>query len=231
MTICKVQGCDSPVRGRGYCSKHYQRWRTHGDPTKVLPPRGRHVKPTCSVDDCDREALARELCGLHYQRWTKFGDPLLSIQGRDRTEEDRFWVQVDKDGPIPTGRPNLGQCWLWTGGLTNGYGAFHLDGRQTKAHIASFTWAHGEIEEGQERDHLCRNRACVRPTHLEAVTHWTNVARGISPHGENAVKTHCKHGHPFDAGNTYIRSDGARACRVCMRAAHDRWEARRRAKQ
>lgn len=230
VTICKVQGCESSVCGRGYCGKHYQRWRTHGDPLKVLPPRGRHVKPRCCIDGCGREAVARELCGLHYQRWVKFGDPLVSIQGRDRSAEDRFWSFVDKDGPTPEHRPDLGPCWVWTGGLSNGYGVFWLDRRQAHAHIVAFAWAGGEVGEDQEHDHLCRNRACVRSTHLEAVTHWTNVARGISPHGVNAVKTHCKHGHPFDAGNTYIRTDGARSCRACGRAAHDRWEARKRAK-
>jgi hypothetical protein len=219
MSICTVDDCDKPVDARGYCSTHYQRWQAHGDPLRVLKPYDGYVKPTCSVDDCDSPALARGWCRKHYQRWKKHGNPLIVKVNRDMTLEQRFWIKVDKNGPVPAHRPDLGPCWVWTGATAEGYGVIQIDGGPFKAHILSYTWAKGDIAEGQERDHLCRNRPCVRPDHLEAVTHWTNVARGISPHGKNAVKTHCPQGHPYDEENTFINSQGSRTCRICARAA------------
>jgi HNH endonuclease len=173
----------------------------------------------CTIEDCGKKHLARGWCGKHYQRWKKYGDPLFVVLDREQTVEERFWSKVNKDGPVPEHRPELGQCWVWTAGLVEGYGAFSIDNHQHKAHILSYTWAKGEIPEDWERDHLCRNRACVRPDHLEAVTHWINVARGISPHGVNAAKTHCPQGHEYTPENTRINNKGQRVCIMCARAA------------
>lgn len=70
-----------------------------------------------------------------------------------------------------------------------------------------------------EADHLCRNRACVNPTHLEWVDRTTNIRRGESPAAIHRRQTRCIHGHPFDAANTYVLPDGERACRECGRIA------------
>jgi hypothetical protein len=82
----------------------------------------------------------------------------------------------------------------------------------------------GPIPEGLEIDHLCRNRACVNPGHLEPVTRLENIRRGKQ--GEFwAAKTHCKQGHPFSDENTY-RTNGKRRCRTCQKV----WSARSYAK-
>lgn len=88
------------------------------------------------------------------------------------------------------------------------------------AHRLSYELHKGEIPEGLEIDHLCRNRWCVNPDHLEAVTRRENIMRGDGPKklGElNSKKTHCKHGHPFDKENTRYRPTGGRSCRICNR--------------
>lgn len=93
---------------------------------------------------------------------------------------DRFMEKVDKDGPVPSIRPELGPCWLWTGSVTlQGYGIFGLPGA-SEAHRASYLLFKGPIPEGLEVDHLCFVRPCVNPAHLEAVTHEENIRRGVA---------------------------------------------------
>lgn len=75
----------------------------------------------------------------------------------------------------------------------------------------------GEIPQGLEIDHTCRNRGCVNYGHMELVTHRVNTMRGFSPHALRAAQTHCIHGHEFDERNTYIKANGCRYCRECGR--------------
>jgi hypothetical protein len=227
MDECLVDDCHKKPFRRGYCSMHYSRLQRYGDLNAVHKP---GIAPTiapCSVDGCGNLAKSLGLCGKHYQRWRKYGDTSVTMIDWDRPVEERFWEKVNKNGPIPERKPELGPCWVWTGGTSEGYGMFWLNGTNIHAHIVSFTWAKGEIPKGWERDHLCRNRACVNPDHLEAVNHWTNVARGVSPHGQNAIKTHCPHDHEYTPENTYMYR-GQRHCRECMRRRNREWWARQR---
>lgn len=131
---------------------------------------------------------------------------------------DRFWARVDKNGPIPGYRPELGPCWLWTGYCDQeGYGRHNLShGRPVLAHRESYRQIEGEIPAGLELDHLCRVRHCVNPEHLEPVTHAENMRRGMGGK-RHAEKTHCPKGHPYDASNTAPRgrNRSGRNCKTC----------------
>jgi HNH endonuclease len=214
--ICKAEGCTKQRFRREMCSMHYSRFKRYGDIDAVHKPGSPRTLGKCSVDGCDRDAVARDLCPPHHARWLKYGDPLITKIDRLATPEQRFWSFVNKNGLASAARPELGACWLWTGGTTDGYGIFSLDGRSDHAHRVAYRWLVGEPAPGLELDHLCRVRCCVRPDHLEAVTHGVNVRRGVSPWAANAAKTHCDNGHEFTKANTRMYR-GRRICRECAR--------------
>ena len=124
---------------------------------------------------------------------------------------DRFWAKVDCSG----------SCWLWTASVTwNGYGrfAFGGGGKWALAHRFSYELEHGRIPAGLVIDHLCCNKRCVRPSHLEAVTFTENIRRrplaGVA--ATNAAKTHCPMGHLLSGDNLRGgQRPNNRACKQC----------------
>jgi len=139
-----------------------------------------------------------------------------------RQVEARFWSRVERAGP--------GECWPWQACLTStGYGTFSARQKQIYAHRFAYEAVKGPIPAGLVIDHLCFNRPCVNPEHLEAVTLAENNRRGDGFAAKNLAKTHCPRAHPYDEANTLVTPSG-RQCRTCENARHrtDEFRARRR---
>lgn len=109
-------------------------------------------------------------------------------------------------------------CWNWTGPKTpNGYGKHRRGPGHPERMTHRLMWEHHndqEIPEGLQLDHLCRNRACCNPAHLEPVTGSENTLR--QDHAFRN-KTHCPQGHEYTPANTRITPLGKRVCRECDR--------------
>lgn len=117
---------------------------------------------------------------------------------------ERIWV-------APSG------CWVWVGAISGyGYGQFSWRGKTYRAHRLVYEAVKGPNEAGL--DHLCRNKRCVNPDHLEPVSARTNTLRGTSTVAQNAAKTHCYKGHPLTCENLRVKAGRygpLRVCRAC----------------
>lgn len=133
----------------------------------------------------------------------------------------KFWAKVNKSGS-----PEYPWCWIWTGYKSKGgYGKFWDGSRTVLAHRLAYEWLIEPVPAGLVSDHICRNRACVNPGHIEPVTNAVNIRRGrfdtpaIAKHivaltAQRRAKTHCKHGHLIDKA----WRNGKRYCSTCKRA-------------
>jgi hypothetical protein len=132
----------------------------------------------------------------------------------DEATAARFWAKVDRGGPLPENRPDLGPCWSKRGKL-NGEG--YARWGQQRAHRVAYELVRGPIPDGMTLDHLCRRRWCVNPWHVEPVPNEENIARGEWSPILNARKKQCSAGHDYDEANTYVYR-GHRQCRKCRTA-------------
>lgn len=132
-------------------------------------------------------------------------------------DKNRFMQKV-KLQPPPAGASVVGPCWVWLGSLHEaGYGRFDHGRKRLRAHIVAFVLWRGPVPEGRVLDHLCRNRACTNPDHLDPVTQRVNILRGENHVADRARRTHCPAGHPYDEANTYRDGLNRRYCRACRR--------------
>lgn len=152
----------------------------------------------------------------------------MQVEFGDKKLPERFWKKVIiKDCGYSS------PCWHWTGSLNNnGYASFRIKPHKTSGHRAVYLQMVGEIKEGLVIDHMCRNRACMNPTHLQAVTQKQNLSTAIGLGEKGMVylakineihkaKTHCPQGHKYTDANTYWEERGtfkSRHCKTCRDA-------------
>lgn len=123
-----------------------------------------------------------------------------------------------------------GDCIIWTGAKRGGYGRVGYLGANRLAYRVAYELACGPVPEGLVLDHLCRNRACINPDHLEPVTHAENILRGFNAAADNARRERCVNGHEFDAVKPSPNNPDRkwRVCITCRRASGRRAMRKRR---
>ncbi len=167
----------------------------------------------CDFPGCGRPHKSRGYCHSHVTQLRR-GEPLSSLLSWGRSVKERAFAVRKID--------DVTGCWVWDAPLNDkGYGSIQANRKVTTVHLAFWRETVGPVPDGLELDHLCRNRACFNPAHLEPVTGRVNVLRGINPAAVNARKTHCSNGHPFDEANTRRRAN-RRVCIACQAATNAR---------
>lgn len=161
----------------------------------------------CSIQGCTRRRVARGWCQTHYEHWRTYGDPR---PRRKPTTEERLRSRIKTSDRIFNGTPCLERMGSR---LPSGYGYLSINDRKEYTHRLTWRIFRGEMPDGYHIDHLCENKACCNPEHLDPVPPAENARRAT------AKVTHCPQGHAYDEVNTRS-SGGHRKCRACDRERH-----------
>lgn len=176
---CSIDGCDRPIKikSRALCVMHHTRLLRHGDVGEATArKRVRDEIPEwCAVEGCDKPHHCRGYCSAHYARLVRYGSPTTfhrasPTNNNPRHQEELFFSSVTE---------GENGCWVRLSGITaEGYSQFNKgDGKKVPAHRWAYEFLVGPIPEGLHLDHLCRNRPCCNPDHLEPVTPSINSIR------------------------------------------------------
>lgn len=201
---CKIDYCLNTSRSLGLCEKHYTRQRRNV-PNWEQPNDLDLGDFSCIIEGCAERRSWRKMCGKHEYRSRVFGDASVELV-KDLPSDEIFWTHVEVTG----------FCWNWTG-FTNpaGYGRCMIREAVPSqlAHRSAYEILVGPIPKGLVLDHLCRNRVCVNPDHLDPVTRAENNRRGMNALG---AKDFCrKAGH--DMRLYAVTQGGRRRCSECER--------------
>jgi hypothetical protein len=166
---CKVEHCGGAIVARGFCNKHYLRFKKFGDPL-ALSRNAPGAFSRCSVSDCAKPPLCRGLCNRHYIRWLKHGDPKIVAFDLADDGEPRRWLhevalKFDQD-----------ECLDYPFSKSHGYGQVWIDGVKWGAHRFVCAKTHGPPSKGLAAAHECGNTRCVNPRHLTWKTYAANEA-------------------------------------------------------
>lgn len=145
------------------------------------------AKRTCSFDGCERPLAARGWCASHYRQWRQ------GVQMRDITPPARTAENFDESYAV---KPN--GCWIWAHPLNHGYGYLSVNGRRTRAHRHAYEKHVAPLHATTILDHMCRNKACVNPEHLQVATRKTN-AENMGPSKVNSSGVRGVHWDPVNS--------------------------------
>ena len=218
---CKIDGCErSDKMSKGYCARHYENFRSTGNPLSKREQDAAKPPTPCAIDSCDRVVKSRGWCGRHYENWRQTGSP---VPARDLSLDE----SVRTTGWTETGSG----CWEWNGPRNeHGYGLINLSRAgvsNARAHRIVYEMTVGEISSSAILRHSCDNPPCVNPDHLTPGTHDENMRdmaeRGRSGTSHEARGGRCPNGHDVTAPGSYkmvIRPGGAsyRSCIECDKA-------------
>lgn len=168
MIKCSFESCENIVYCKGLCSAHYTQNR-RGGPLKPIVIRSDSTKLPCTVNNCKNNQKAKGLCSAHWYQNHYIGK--LSTPRNQVKIMDRIMDQVEKTD----------YCWNWTGRKAgkkeNSYGQIYYNGRQQMVHRIVYEEIFGTLNAEDTVDHLCRNKFCINPDHLESVPLRENVKR------------------------------------------------------